>query len=98
MAFGMKRLAALAAIVVLAAVGCSHSTDHLKIDAAAVGGKPGFMPEVIEAKKGDKVDITVGNTTQKTHGFSIDGYGLPAYTIDPGKTIHVKFTAKKTGT
>lgn len=94
----MKRLAALAAIVVLAAVGCSHNTDRLTIDAAAVDGKPGFMPQVIEAKKGDKVDIKVGNTTQKTHGFSIEGYGVKPVTVDAGKTIDVKFTAKKTGT
>jgi nitrosocyanin len=99
MALGMKRLAAVAAIVVLAAVGCSNSkTDRLTIDAAAVNGKPGFTPEVIEAKKGDKVVIKVGNTTEKTHGFSIEGYGLKATTVDAGKTVDVKFTAKKTGT
>ncbi|MDQ6910449.1 MAG: cupredoxin domain-containing protein [Actinomycetota bacterium] len=91
-------LAALAFFGVIA-VGCSgDTTDRRTINAAAVNGKPGFAPEVVQVKKGDEVDLTVGNTTDKTHGFSIDGYGVKATTVDPGKPIHVKFTANKTGT
>lgn len=85
------------ALVGLLAAGCGQDTDKFKIDAASVNGKAGFAPEVIAAKRGDKVDITVGNTTDKQHGFSIDGYGVKQQTVDPGQTIHVKFTAKKTG-
>ncbi|MDQ6928289.1 MAG: cupredoxin domain-containing protein [Actinomycetota bacterium] len=97
----MRRGAVLTvvAVVGLVAVGCSNdTTDHRTINAAAVSGKPGFAPQVIEVHRGDKVDLTVGNTTEKTHGFTIEGYGLPAHTVDPGKPIHVKFTASKTGT
>jgi len=98
MELAMRRLAAVAAVAFIA-VGCSNdTTDHRTINAAAVNGKPGFAPQVIEVKKGDKVDLTVGNTTEKTHGFSIEGYGLKAQTVEAGKPIHVKFTAKKTGT
>jgi nitrosocyanin len=89
----------LAAIGVLVLVGCGNSTtDRRTINAAAVNGKPGFTPQVIEVHKGDKVDLTVGNTTDKTHGFSIEGYGVKATTVEPGKPTHVKFTANKTGT
>lgn len=95
----MWRLAALASIALLGAAGCSSSTtDKLTINAAAVNGKPGFAPQVIKATRGDKVDITVGNTTDKTHGFSIEGYGVKEATVQPGAPIHVKFTADKTGT
>jgi len=46
------------AIVVLTAAGCgSDKTDKVTIDAAGVGGKPGFAPDVISAKKGDKVSM-----------------------------------------
>src|SRR5436305_1411421 len=94
----MRRLVMLVAVGLLVAAGCSNdTTDHRAISAAAVNGKPGFVPQVIEVHRGDKVDLTVGNTTEKTHGFSIEGYGLKAKTVDPGKPIHVKFTAKKTG-
>jgi nitrosocyanin len=94
----MKRLAVLGAVGVMAIAGCGNDTVTRRINAAAVNGKPGFAPEVIEVHRGDKVNLTVGNTTDKTHGFSIDGYGLKAKTVEPGKPIHVKFTAKKTGT
>ncbi|HEX8769599.1 MAG TPA: cupredoxin domain-containing protein [Acidimicrobiales bacterium] len=95
----MRRFLVVGAVGLMALTGCGNeTTSHRTINAAAVNGKPGFAPEVIEVHKGDKVDLTVGNTTDKAHGFSIDGYGLKAKTVDPGKPIHVKFTAKKTGT
>lgn len=80
-------------------MGCgSDKTEKVTINAASVNGKPGFAPEVIAVNKGDKVDIEVGNTTDKTHGFTIKGYGLEQKTVDPGKPIHVEFTAEKAGT
>jgi nitrosocyanin len=80
------------------AAGCSHDTDHRTINVAAVNGKPGFTPEVTKVKRGDKVVLAVHNTSDKTHGFDIEGYGVKPKTVDAGQTIQVKFTAKKTGT
>ena len=41
--------------------------------------------------------LRVSNRTDKTHGFSIDAYGIHR-TEDPGKPITVQFTAKQAGT
>ncbi|HUQ63357.1 MAG TPA: cupredoxin domain-containing protein [Acidimicrobiales bacterium] len=95
----MKKLVAIGAVGLFALMGCgSDKTEKVTINAAPVNGKPGFAPEVISVRKGDKVDIEVGNTTDKTHGFAIQGYGLEQKTVDPGKPVHIKFTAKKSGT
>jgi plastocyanin len=94
-----RRLGALAAVAPLVALlsGCSHATDHRTIDAALVNGAAGFDRPTITVDKEDTLALTVGNTTDKTHGFSIEGYGIKQ-TVDPGKTIHVKFRLGSAGT
>jgi nitrosocyanin len=91
------------AVVVLVAMatlgtGCGATkTDRLSVKDGTVNGKPGFDPAKLEAHKGRNVEITVANTGDKTHGFSIEGYDI-ARTVDQGKTLKVSFTAKQAGT
>ena len=88
--------AALVAITLLA--GCSKSPVHRKITAQVTPPSgAGFAPDVLRVKKGDKVEITVNNTHDKTHGFSIDAFSVRR-TVDVGKPILVKFAAKRAGT
>jgi len=87
--------AALIAMTLLA--GCSKSPVHRKIRADKVEGGAGFVPGVLRVKKGDKVEITVNNKLDKTHGFSIDAFSV-RNTVDVDKPILVKFTAKRAGT
>jgi nitrosocyanin len=75
---------------------CGEETDERSISAAVVDGKPGFDPETLRVHEGRKVDLSVGNTTDKTHGFSIDGYDV-ARTVDVGKSEKVEFEAGKGG-
>lgn len=92
-------IAALAVIpMALSLSSCGGEKETRTINAASVDGKATWAPEVVTVKKGDKVDITVGNTTDKTHGFTIEGYGVDPTTVDVGKPIQVKFTAEKSGT
>jgi nitrosocyanin len=100
----MRRAARVALSTALAAIvggglsACGGTqTEHRTINAAAVTGGAGFTPPTITVDKRNRVDIKVGNTTDKTHGFSIEGYGVHQ-TVEPGKPIDVEFTATKAGT
>ena len=82
----------------LAVAGCGGSpTSRRTIDAAPVGSGAGFDPTTITVNKDDNVIITVGNTTTKTHGFSIEGYGIHDE-VNPGTPIEVHFKSRKPGT
>lgn len=78
--------------------GCGVKTTHKTIAAAKVNGGNGWKPSTpINVKEGDKVVLKVGNDTTETHGFSIDAFGVKQ-TVNPGKTINVKFTPTEKGT
>lgn len=58
-----------------------------------------FTPDVIRAKKGDRVMIHVTNieqTADATHGFAIPGYNVQA-SLDPGEVVTLEFDADKPG-
>lgn len=95
----VRRAAALAVAVPLTLLlsGCSHQTVHRAIAATSVDGKPGFSHAVINGNKEDTMVIKVGNGLDKTHGFSIEGYQVKK-TVDPGKTVEVKFRLSRAGT
>ncbi|MBV8162111.1 MAG: cupredoxin domain-containing protein [Acidimicrobiia bacterium] len=83
-------------VVALLLAGCGVKTTHKVVSAAAVPGGTGFSGGPIRVKKGDKVVITVGNRTERTHGFAIDAFGIKD-TVDPGKRVQVKFTPTAAG-
>ena len=89
---------ALAAVVAVALSACGGTeTVHRTVNAAVVSGAPGFTPPTITVDKRNRVVLKVGNTTDKTHGFSIEGYGIHEE-VKPGEPIEVKFTATGAGT
>jgi plastocyanin len=89
-------VAALLAVLVL--TGCAKSPVHRTNTAKVTPpGGAGFAPDTLRVKKGDKVEITVKNEHDKTHGFSIDAFSVKR-TVDVGKPILVKFTARRAGT
>ncbi len=58
-----------------------------------------ITPETIEAEVGDEVTIHLTNLERaedETHGFAISTYNVHA-SIEPGKTVSVKFKADKEG-
>lgn len=78
--------------------GCGVKTTHKAIAAAKVEGGNGWKPSTpLRVREGEKVVIKVGNLTTETHGFSIDAFGVKQ-TVDPGKSIEVKFTPTERGT
>ncbi len=89
---------ALAAAVVgaLSACGGTQTVDK-SVYAAKVDGGAGFAPVTLTVDKRNRVELAVGNTTDVTHGFSIEGYGIQEE-IQPGSPIEVKFTATNAGT
>lgn len=96
-----RRLTALAlGTVALAFAGAACGTSQTAertIAAAVVDGGPGFTPGTITVHKTDKVKLAVGNSTDKTHGMSIVGYGV-VEEVEAGKSVEVEFTASKSGT
>ncbi len=82
----------------VALAGCVGQSATRTISATIVDGKPGFSPDVVSVHKGDHVDLVVKNTTDKTHGFTIEGYKITRL-IDPtAPPLHVKFVAHQGGT
>jgi nitrosocyanin len=88
--------AAAAGLLALSA-GCGGGgTQSRTISAAMVGGEAGFTPSTITVNKGDRVELTVRNTTDRPHGFSIEGYGIREE-VAPGQPLEKRFTAEKSG-
>ncbi|MDR1227495.1 MAG: Sec-dependent nitrous-oxide reductase [Azoarcus sp.] len=58
-----------------------------------------ITPEIIEVEIGDEVTVNLTNLERaedETHGFAISTYNVHA-SIEPGKTVSVKFKADKEG-
>ena len=58
-----------------------------------------ITPETIEAEVGDEITINLTNLERaqdETHGFAVSTYNVHA-SIEPGKTVQVKFKADKEG-
>ena len=58
-----------------------------------------ITPETIEVEKGDEVTIHLTNLERaqdETHGFTVSTYNVHA-SVEPGKTVSVKFKADKEG-
>lgn len=89
--------AAVAVFAALAAGGCGSTTVHRQVLAAEIGSGSGWQPDAVTVSRDDEVVLSVGNTTGKTHGFSIEGYRIHKE-VNPGNPIDVKFKAKKAGT
>jgi nitrosocyanin len=93
-------LAAVALSVMGMLSGCGEvtKTDRLSVDNGPVADGNGIIPERIETKTGNTVEIEVRNTANdKPHGFSIDEFKV-GETIDQGQTKTVTFVASKAGT
>ena len=89
--------AALVAVS-LAISGCGGSPESRRqISAINVGSGAGFEPTTITVDKDDNVELAVGNSTTRTHGFSIEGYGIQRE-VEANNGIEVKFKATKPGT
>jgi len=82
--------------LVLAGCGGNHKTENFRINATSVNGQSAFSIGTITVTQGDKVNIEVGNTTDKAHGFSIDEFNIHRV-VEPHKTQTVSFTPNKTG-
>lgn len=95
---GLRTWVGATSIVLMATMGaCGQGETKRAVNATSVAGKAGFTPSVITVDKGDKIDVSVGNTTDKPHGFSIQGYGVRKEIV-PGQTVHAIFRADKPGT
>lgn len=96
------RRAAAVSLLALAILGtaCSSSTatDKLAMSDGPIPGGTGnaILPAAVTAHKGHNVEITVTNTGDKTHGFTVDGFNIQQ-TVEAGKTRVVSFKADKTG-
>ena len=97
----MKRVLLLALAVGVSGVilaGCSgnHKSEDFRINATIVNGQPAFSVGTITVTQGDKVNISVGNTTGEAHGFSIDQFNVHQV-VQPGQHQAVSFTPNTTG-
>ncbi len=73
--------------------------DGNKVEVFATLIRSHITPETIEVEKGDEVTIWLTNLERaqdETHGFTVSTFNTHA-SIEPGKTVSVKFTADKEG-
>jgi nitrosocyanin len=78
--------------------GCGGSPESRRqISAVNVGSGAGFEPTTITVDKDDNVELAVGNSTTRIHGFSIEGYGIQRE-VEPNNGIQVEFKSTKPGT
>ncbi|GAC1314893.1 MAG: hypothetical protein NVSMB12_09020 [Acidimicrobiales bacterium] len=89
---------AVAATVTTVLGGCGSKTPtRIKVQDGPVGQGNGITPAAMSVPRNANVELTVSNTGTKTHGFSVQGYGVTEQ-IPAGQTITVKFTANRSGT
>jgi len=83
----------LAALAVLAALGCAHGGHHhgytsdvstVQVVSALVGGKNVFIPSTIVVTDGGPRSLSVFNTTDIPHGFQIQSLGVETV-LAPGE-------------
>jgi len=70
-----------------------------KVEVFATLIRSHFTPETIEVDVGDEVTIHLTNLERaqdETHGFTVSTYNVHA-SVEPGKTVSVKFKADKEG-
>ncbi len=98
----MRRLlvtAPLALALALGGTACGGGrTVRRTVSAATVEGKAAFHPASVTVDKGDKVRLHVDNSTDRPHGFNVEGYGRTQRVVEPGKPADVSFTASRAGT
>jgi nitrosocyanin len=83
----------------LVLTGCTGGdpTSTRQISAVNVASGAGFEPVLVTVDKDDDVVLAVGNATTRTHGFSIEGYGIQRE-VEANNGLEVKFKSKKPGT
>jgi nitrosocyanin len=91
-------VAAVVPVFVLGLSACGSNSKTVKFDvnAVSVNGKSAFSVGTITVTEGEKVELRVGNLTDRDHGFSIDAFDVHQV-IKPAQPQHVTITPKKTG-
>ena len=74
----------------------SMTTGDTVLTAMVADGATRWSPAALTIKKGDSAQLTLKNTTEKEHGFSIDELGI-AETIKPGETKMVSLKTAQGG-
>lgn len=96
----MRRALAAAVVPVfalgLSACGSNSKTVKFDVNAVSVNGKSAYSVGTITVTEGEKVELQVGNLTDRDHGFSVDALDVHRV-VKPRETQHVTFTPKKTG-
>lgn len=64
---------------------------------ALVDGRPAILPTVVSVDKENRVVMTVSNTTNAVHGFTIEGYSR-SLVLEGGQTEELRFNAYRGGT
>jgi len=92
----LSTLLAVVVAVGLSACGGTQAVERT-VDAVKVEGGPGFLPLTVTVDKRNRVEMTVGNSTDAVHGFSIEGYGIQEE-VQPGAALELDFIATNAGT
>src|SRR4051812_6743263 len=80
----------------LSACGGNSKTETFDVNAVSVNGKSAFSVGTITVTEGHKVELRVGNLTDKEHGFSIDALKVHRV-VKPRESQQVTFKPSKTG-
>lgn len=56
-----------------------------------------WYPTMLVVRKGDTVDLAIGNPDQVNHQFELTGYDLKTKKLTPGSSDSIRFVADRTG-
>ncbi len=56
-----------------------------------------WYPTMLVVRKGDTVDLAIGNPDEFNHVFELTGYDLRTKKLTPGSTDSIRFIANRTG-
>jgi heme/copper-type cytochrome/quinol oxidase subunit 2 len=76
--------------------GFRSDVDVIQIVSASVGGKNVFIPSTIVVTGGKPVTLSIFNTTEIPHGFSIAGIGLETV-LSPQQESRIQLPALEGG-
>lgn len=78
-------------------IGAAEWNGHvINIPMRSLANQWKFEPDVIRAKKGDKIILDIFNEDTYDHGFAIEAFGVNNR-LFPQRTTHIEFIASNAG-
>ena len=90
-------LAALVGLLLVGLVACGSPTVARRVAFVDADGQTQFNARTITVTRGDTLKLTVGNRTDTTQDFTVDGLNIE-HTLEPDEAVTVEIKTERPGT